>query len=314
MKIVFMGTPDFAARVLQELVESDCEIAAVYTRPDAPSGRGRLTGFSPVKQLAQQHQLRTVQPKSLRTSQIQDELKSLAPDIIIVAAYGLILPQAVLNMPRLGCVNIHASLLPRHRGAAPVAAAIAAGDRFSGISLMLMDSGIDTGAVYSRHAVPVFDYDTTGSLTGKLALIGSMALLDLLPELERGNIRPFPQPESGYEVTYAPMMNKSAGCIDWAQPAPVIWRRVRAFQPWPGAFSTWKGKNLKLLLTIPLEMATAAEPGTVVELPPGSAAEVGVVTGSGVLGLIALQLEGKRPATAADFRRGQRDFIGDILG
>ena len=311
MKIVFMGTPEFAASVLRELVERSYEVAAVYTRPDAPAGRGQMSGISPVKRLSEKHRLKTVQPKSLRTSEIQKELQALAPDIIIVAAYGLILPQLVLDMPRLGCLNVHASLLPRHRGAAPVAAAIIAGDSFTGISLMLMDSGIDTGAVYSRHAVPIFDYDTTGSLIKRLALVGGQALLDLLPRIERGTIRAMPQPAG--EDSYAPMLDKTAGHIDWRQSAPVIWRLVRALQPWPGAFSTWEGRNLKLLQTIPLDIHTAAKPGTVVELPPGKAAEVGVATGSGVLGLIKLQLEGKRPVNASDFRRGQRSFTGSIL-
>ncbi|MEN8614911.1 methionyl-tRNA formyltransferase [Dehalogenimonas sp. THU2] len=312
MKIVFMGTPEFAVPVLEALAGEGYKVAAVYTRRDAPSGRGKTLTASPVKQMAEQHGLTVIQPGTLRKPEAQAELRELEPDVIVVAAYGLILPQAVLDIPRLGCLNVHASLLPRHRGAAPIAAAIAAGDRFTGVSIMRMDAGIDTGAVYSRAMIPVFDWDTTGSLSGRLAIIGAMSLIDVLPQVERGTIDAVPQPVEG--STYAPMLAKEAGRIDWRQSADMIWRQSRAFQPWPGAYTAWQGKTLKLIETRPVDIDTKAEPGTVVQVPNAPAVPFGVATGGGVLGILSLQLEGKRPAAAAEFLRGQRDFIGSMLG
>jgi methionyl-tRNA formyltransferase len=264
MKIIFMGTPEFAAPVLQGLIDEGYDVAAVYTRPDAPAGRGRSLAASPVKQLAERHGLTVVQPRSLKKPEAQDELRKFAPDVIVVAAYGLILPQAVLDIPRLGCVNVHASLLPKHRGAAPISASILAGDVFTGVSIMRMDAGIDTGAVYSRAMIPILDWDTTGTLTGSLAIIGAMALIDVLPQIEKGTTEPVPQPAEG--SSYAPMLSKEAGRIDWSKSAIEIWRQVRAFQPWPGAYTTWEGKLVKLLETLPVAMVSDAPPGTVIEL------------------------------------------------
>ncbi|AKG54414.1 methionyl-tRNA formyltransferase [Dehalogenimonas sp. WBC-2] len=312
MKIVFMGTPEFAVPVLRCLIQEGYEIAAVYTRPDAPSGRGRLVAASPVKQLAQQHALNVIQPKSLRKVEVQQEIRQLAPEAIIVAAYGLILPQVVLDIPVLGCLNVHASLLPRHRGAAPISAAIANGDCFTGVSIMQMDAGIDTGAVYTRSMTPVFDWDTTASLSERLAAIGAMTLLDILPQIERRVITATPQPGAG--ASYAPMLSKEAGRINWQQPAPVIWRQTRALYPWPGAYTTWEGKSLKLVETKPLKFNHMTQSGTVVQIPATPAVPFGVATGDGVLGILALQLEGKRPVSAAEFLRGQRSFIGTVLG
>ena len=311
MKIVFMGTPDFAVPMLQGLIDEGYDIAAVYTRPDAPSGRGRALAASPVKLLAGRHGLTVVQPRSLKKLEAQEELARFAPDAIVVAAYGLILPQAVLDIPRLGCVNVHASLLPRHRGAAPITASILSGDEFTGVSIMRMDAGIDTGAVYSRSMIPIFDWDTAGTLSGRLAMIGAAALLDVLPQIERGSIEPVPQPAEG--ATYASMLSKEAGRIDWSKPAVELWRQVRAFQPWPGAFTTWEGKLIKLIETVPLADGSTAPPGTVFELS-GEASVAGVVTGDGVLGIKKLQLEGKKPVTAEEFFRGARGFIGAMLG
>ena len=311
MKIVFMGTPDFAAPVLRGLIDEGYDIAAVYTRPDAPAGRGRSLASSPVKLLAERHGLAVVQPGSLKKAEAQEELRRFAPDIIVVAAYGLILPQAVLDIPRLGCVNVHASLLPRHRGAAPITAAILAGDQFTGVSIMRMDAGIDTGAVYTRAMTPILDWDTAGTLSERLTVIGSMALLDVLPQIERGSIEAVPQPAEG--ATYASMLSKEAGRIDWSKPAVDLWRQARAFQPWPGAFTTWEGKLVKLIETVPLGAVSTATAGTVVELS-GEEAPFGVATGEGVLGIKKLQLEGKKPVTGGEFLRGARGFIGAVLG
>jgi methionyl-tRNA formyltransferase len=312
MKIVFLGTPEFAAPSLQGLIDEGYEIAAVYTRPDAPGGRGRALAASPVKLLAARYGLPVVQPRSLRKAEAQEELRRLTPDVIVVAAYGLILPQAALDIPRLGCVNVHASLLPRHRGAAPIAAAILAGDEFTGVSIMRLDADIDTGDVYSRSMVPIFEWDTAGTLSKRLAVVGAMALLDVLPQIERGSIPAMPQPDEG--ASYAPILSKEAGKIDWRKPATEIWRQARAFQPWPGAYTKWDGKLIKLIETTPIEMASSAHPGTVVELRSESSIPFGVATGNGVLGIRRLQLEGKRPAAAGEFLRGQRGFIGAVLG
>jgi len=310
MKIVFMGTPEFAAPVLRGLIDEGYDIAAVYTRPDAPAGRGRGLSVSPVKALAMQHGLPVVQPRSLRKIEVQEELGRLAPDVIVVAAYGLILPRAVLDVPRLGCINVHASLLPRHRGAAPISAAILSGDDFTGVSIMGMDAGIDTGSVYSRSMTPIFDWDTAGTLSKKLSLIGAQALLDVLPQIEKGTIETVPQPAEG--ASYAPMMTKEQGCIDWTKPAGDICRQVRAFQPWPGAYTNWEGKLLKFIEMAPIKKSSSDPPGTVVELS-GEVA-IGVVTGDGILGIKKLQLEGKKVVTAGEFLRGARGFVGVVLG
>jgi methionyl-tRNA formyltransferase len=310
MKIVFMGTPEFAAPVLRGLIDEGYDVAAVYTRPDAPAGRGRALAASPVKRLAESHGLTVVQPRSLKKAEAQDELRKFAPDVIVVAAYGLILPQAVLDIPRLGCVNVHASLLPKHRGAAPISAAILAGDAFTGVSIMRMDAGIDTGAVYSRLMIPILDWDTTGTLTERLSVIGVQALLAVLPQIEKGTIVAVPQPSEG--SSYAPMLSKEAGRIDWSKSAIEIWRQVRAFQPWPGAHTTWEGKLVKLLETAPIATKSNTSPGTVIEM--SGEAPVGIVTGDGVLGIKKLQLEGKKPVTAGEFLRGARGFIGAGLG
>jgi methionyl-tRNA formyltransferase len=309
MNIVFMGTPGFAVPSLQALIDEGFNIAAVYTRPDAPSGRGRTLAASRVKVLAERHGLTVVQPRSLRKQEAIEVLASLSPDIIVVAAYGLILPQAVLDIPRMGCVNVHASLLPEHRGAAPIAAAILSGDAFSGVSIMRMDVGIDTGAVYSRSMAPIFDWDTAGTLSDRLSIIGAMALLDVLPQIERGSIETAPQRTEG--ASYAPMLSKGAGRIDWLKPAVEIWRQVRAFQPWPGAYTTWDGKLIKLIETSPVAEVSNGTPGTVIEL--SGEASIGVATGHGVLAIKKLQLEGKKPVSAREFLRGARGFVGTVL-
>jgi methionyl-tRNA formyltransferase len=295
---------------LAGLIDEGYHVAAVYTRPDAPAGRGRSLAVSPVKQLADKLGLSVVQPRSLKKPEAQEELRKFAPDVIVVAAYGLILPQAVLDIPRLGSINVHASLLPKHRGAAPISAAILAGDGFTGVSIMHMDVGIDTGAVYSRSMIPILDRDTTGALTDRLSIIGAMALLDVLPQVKKGVIEAVPQLVEG--ASYSPMLSKEAGHIVWNKPALDIWRQVRAFQPWPGAYTTWEGKLLKLIETMPGVTESGAAPGTVIEMHGET--PIGVATCDGMLGVKTLQLEGKKPVTAGDFLRGARGFIGAVLG
>ena len=303
-----MGTPDFALPALAGLVDEGYNVVSVYTRPDARAGRGRNLLASPVKQLAEARGLRVIQPASLSSAEESVRLTELNPDIIVVAAYGLILPERVLAIPRLGCVNIHASLLPRYRGAAPIAAAVASGDRFSGVSIMQMDKGIDTGDVFTRAQTPVFDYDTTGSLTRRLAIIGAALLLDILPQITSGTVHAQPQPETN--ASYAPMMTKEYGVINWSETAEQIWRRIRAVQPWPGATTRYGDTTLKLLETVPLDIPNEGPAGTVVAVPAGSPAPWAVSTGKGLLGVLRLQSAGKRPVSGAEFLRGQRNVIG----
>lgn len=313
MRIVFMGTPEFSVTSLAHLVMERHTIAGVYTRQDRPSGRGRAVASSPVKTAALSLGLDVFQPASLRGPEVAAQLAAFRPEAIVVAAYGQLLPPGVLNIPPLGCVNIHPSLLPRHRGASPVAAAILAGDEFTGVSIMRMDVGLDTGPVFVRAQVPVFPADTTGSLTGKLARVSADLLLEVLAGLQKGNLTPMPQDNE--KATYTGSFSKKDGEIDWLKPADEIWRRVRAFSPWPGCFTRWQGKQLKIIQAVPLEQNTEFGPGAVVAIPGGAKQQpaFGIGAGRGVLGVLRLQLEGKQAVSSADFLRGYRQFIGSIL-
>ena len=242
------------------------------------------------------------------------ELASLHPDVIVVAAFGQILPRSVLDIPRCGCLNLHPSLLPRFRGASPVAAAILAGDEFTGVSIMLMDEGMDTGPILARAQIPISATDTTGLLTAKLSRIAAQLLLEVLPCWLRGELTPKPQSEA--EASYCHPISKEMGELDWHLPAVDIWRRVRAFHPWPGCYTRWQGRQLKIIEAVPLSSEGGAEVGQVVALVPsgvGVEPAFGIGTGEGVLGVLKVQLEGKRAMSAADFLRGQRDFIGALL-
>lgn len=309
-RVVFMGTPEFAVPSLAALLQEGYEVAGVLTREDQPAGRGRRVGESPVKQLAKAHELTIQQPHTLRTAAAQAELAALAADVMVVAAYGLILPQEVLDLPRFGCVNVHGSALPRWRGAAPIAAAILAGDVETGVSIMLMDAGVDTGPVLSAAYLPIGPRDTTDNLAGKLAEIGADLLLHTLRRWLRGELKPQPQPEEG--ATYAPRISKEEGQIRWSEPAVLIERRVRAYQPWPSAYTSWNGQQLKVL------QARAEPPATIGVLGPGTVIGgaqgiAGVVTGQGVLWLEEVQLAGKRPMPIEAFLRGARGFLGSKL-
>ena len=308
MRIVFMGTPEFAVPTLKHLVLNDYQVAAVYTRPDRPAGRGRGLASSPVKRLAKELALPVVHPVSLKETGAIAELDSFEPDVIVVAAFGQILPKSVLELPKFGCLNIHPSLLPRHRGVAPVAAAILAGDSFTGVSIMLMDEGLDTGPVVSMAQAAISDRDSTGSLTLKLSLIAAHLIQDVLPDWVRGGIKSKPQDEA--DATYSATIAKEDGEIDWHQPAVAIWRRVRAFHPWPGCYTRWRGKLLKIIEVEPLGREVKAVAGEVITLP---GVGLGVSTGDGVLRLLVMQLEGKRAMTSEEFLRGQRRFVGAVL-
>ncbi len=234
MRLIFAGTPDFAAAALKALIEAGHDIPLVLTQPDRPAGRGMKLKMSPVKELALAHGLAVAQPENLKTEVARQPILNAGADLMVVAAYGLILPQAVLDMPRLGCVNIHASLLPRWRGAAPIHRAIEAGDRETGITLMQMDKGLDTGAMLARAVVPILDSDTTGSLHDRLAELGAREIVALLPELETGRITATPQNDAF--ATYAAKIGKEDARLDWQLPARELDRRIRAFDPFPGAY------------------------------------------------------------------------------
>jgi methionyl-tRNA formyltransferase len=308
LRIVFMGSPAFAVPALERLITSPHEVVAVYTQPDRPAGRGRSLLAPPVKEVALRYGLPVEQPASLRTEEALDRLREYRPDIIVVCAFGQILTQAVLDIPPRQCLNIHFSLLPRHRGASPVAAAILAGDEFTGVSVQLVRVKLDTGPVLTRAAVPISNRDNTGTLAEKLSVIGADLLMEALTGWLRDEITPQPQNEA--EATYFAQIKKGDGEIDWTRPAPEIWRRVRAYYPWPGSYTVWRGKQMKIIEADVLPGEDAGETGEVLALPDG---DIGIATGDGILRMRRLQMEGKKIMAAAEFLRGQRGFIGSIL-
>ncbi len=307
-RLVFMGTPEFAVPILEALV-GPYQVLAVVTQPDQPSGRGQKVKSSPVKKIALAHELPVLQPPSLRRPEVIAELRKLAPEVIVVAAFGQILPPEVLAIPPHGCLNIHASLLPRYRGAAPIAAAILAGEEQTGVTLMLMDEGMDTGPILAQAGCPIEPQDTTGSLSVRLAHLGAELLLETLPRWLGGQI--VPQPQDHGRATYCRTITKKDGLIDWSLPAPALWLRVRAYHPWPGTYTYWQGKLLKIVRARPVALGPSGEkPGRVISLDGG----VAVVTGVDALLLEEIQLAGKKALAAQEFIRGQRNFIGSILG
>ena len=310
MRIVFMGSPRLSVPSLEQLLINKYEVVAVYTQPDRPAGRGRGLAASPVKEAALGWGLKVVQPESLRTAEALAQLADFKPDSIVVCAFGQILPQAVLDIPPYQCVNVHFSLLPRHRGASPVAAAILAGDEFAGVSIQLVRKKLDTGPILAAAAVAISPLDNTGTLSEKLSIMGAHMLQEALTGWVRGEIKPRPQDETG--ATYFGQVKKGEGEIDWKQPAVAIWRRVRAFYPWPGCFTYWRGKQLKINEAIVLPGEGVTEAGRVVALADGETG-LGITTGDGVLGVLRIQYEGKKAMSAAEFSRGQRDFIGAVL-
>ena len=307
--LIFMGSPQFAVPTLEALAR-DYTILAVFTQPDKPAGRGQQLTAVPVKQWAIAHNVPVYQPKSFRKEPPAiDMLRALKPDVIVVAAYGLILPQAVLDVPPFGCLNVHGSILPRHRGAAPITSAILAGDAETGITIMKMDAGLDTGPMLSVAREAIRPDDTTASLTERMSHLGAQLMADTLPKYLAGEIVPQPQPEEG--VTYSPKINKADAQIDWHKPAIEIERMVRAYIPWPGTQTMWDGALLKILRAQVMEGKRDGEIGRVVKLDDGS---IGVVTGEGALVLKEIQLAGRKALKAEDFVRGQPGFVGAVLG
>ncbi len=312
-RIVFMGTPEFAVPTLQALHDHGpalgWAVTAVVTQPDRPAGRGKQLVAGPVKQLAQHLDLPVQQPISLRKQpDALPNLAALAPDLLVVAAYGLILPKAVLELPTFGCINVHASLLPAYRGASPIAAAILDGSAATGVSIMLMDEGMDTGPVLAQAMQSIRTGETTASLSERLATQGAALLLDTLPRWLAGEIAPIPQAQLPGEPSICRLIKKEQGAIDWTQPAAVIERMTRAYDPWPTAYTTWRGQPFKIRHAAVVEGRAA--PGQVVATADGPA----VGTGAGRLLLHTVQPAGKRSLDVRSFLNGAPDFVGSVLG
>jgi methionyl-tRNA formyltransferase len=310
VRTVFMGTPQFAVPMLESLVTSTCQVVAVYTQPDRPAGRGHRVAVCPVKKAALARGLPVIQRQSLKPREAVEELAGFQPDLIVVAAYALILRAEVLALPAFGCLNVHFSLLPRHRGAAPVASAILCGDETTGVTIILMDSGMDTGQIVAQEQVRVSPEDTTESLSFRLADAGAVLLLKALPGWLGGELKPQTQDES--RATYSRPIAAKDGEIDWSLSAIDLWRRVRAYSPWPGSYTWWQGRRLKIHEAFPVEGSIGGEPGKVIALAEPAGA--GVITGDGILHLVRVQVEGRQRMSADDFVRGQRDFVGSVLG
>ena len=296
LRIVYAGTPDFAVPALDALRAAGHDVVAVYTQPDRPAGRGQSVTASPIRQRAAELGLPVEQPVTLRSEEAVARLRSYAADLMVVAAYGLILPPAVLEAPRLGCWNIHASLLPRWRGAAPIQRAILAGDAGTGITIMQMDAGLDTGPMLLVRPLPIGAREDAGALHDRLAALGAEAIVSAIDEWQAGRRVPVPQPSDG--ATYAPKIRKEEARIDWTAPAPAVDRLVRAFNPWPVAETRWQDRQLRVWAAEPVAAAHGAEPGQVLEASGG---RIVVAAGEGALNLTRVQLAGRRAMTAAEF-------------
>ncbi|MEZ5453609.1 MAG: methionyl-tRNA formyltransferase [Thiothrix sp.] len=305
LKIVYAGTPDFAVPALQALLASRHQVVAVYCQPDRPSGRGRKLSFGPVKQVAVEAGIPVEQPLSLKPAEEQDKLRAYAPDVMIVAAYGLILPQAVLDIPRFGCLNIHGSLLPRWRGAAPIQRAIQTGDKETGVTIMQMAAGLDTGDMLYKAVCPITAQDGGQSIHDKLAAMGAEALLHTLDLLCAGKLQPEPQDDA--LANYAHKLNKAEAEIDWTQPASVIDRTIRAFDAWPTAYTLYDGKPLRLFAScLGGREQEGVSPGTVIA---ESREGIDIATGDGVVRILSLQLPGGKRLSAEQFLNG-RSLLG----
>ncbi|MCK0162657.1 methionyl-tRNA formyltransferase [Marinobacter sp. S6332] len=304
MRLVFAGTPDFAATALSALLGTHHTLVGVYSQPDRPAGRGRKLQPSPVKQVALDNGIPVFQPESLKTPEAQQELANLQPDVMIVAAYGLILPEAVLAIPVHGCLNIHASLLPRWRGAAPIQRAIAAGDENTGITIMQMDKGLDTGDMLLKSATAIESNDTGGSLHDRLAQMGGQALLNALELLEKGKLQG--EAQSDEQACYAHKLSKEEGHIDWTQSAQNIERLIRAFNPWPGTYTDLEQQRLRIHEATATDEQSQNPPGTVIRREREG---IDIACGTGTLRITRLQLPGFRAQSVNDLINGGKQLL-----
>lgn len=309
MKVLFMGTPDFAAGVLESIYEAGHEIVAVVTQPDKPKGRGKEMAMSAVKEYALSKNLCILQPVRIKAEEAVETLREYDADIFVVAAFGQILSKEILDMPRFGCINVHASLLPKYRGASPIQWSIMCGEEETGVTIMQMDEGLDTGAMLTRVVVPITSEDTGESLFNKLAVAGAKLCVDTLTEIEKGNINPVPQDEES--VTYAKLLTKQMGEIDFSKKSIEIERLIRAFTPWPGTYTHLNGKTLKIQKAFCDEKNFDREDGEIVSV---TSDEIVISCGEGCLKVTELQLEGKKRMSAHDFLLGYKIAEGTMLG
>lgn len=309
MRIVFMGTPDFAAGSLKALLASEHEVAAVVTQPDKPRGRGKAVQFPPVKEEAVGAGIPVYQPARVRDPEFVEELRALKPDVIVVVAFGQLIPQAILDLPKYGCVNVHASLLPKYRGAAPIQWAVIDGEPVSGVTTMQMDAGLDTGDILLQREVELAPDETGGSLFDKLRDVGAELLLETLKGLKEGTITPQPQPETS-PTAYASMLTRQMGQIDWSRSAAQLERLVRGLAPWPGTCTRLHGKTLKIWRAHVESGPGGAEPGTVAAVLKN---KILVQTGDGLLAIDELQPEGKKRMESAAFLLGYRLQAGERM-
>jgi methionyl-tRNA formyltransferase len=316
VNIIFMGTPEFAVPSLRVLLEEGYQVTAVVTQPDRPKGRKRVLTPTPVKVEAELHGIPVLQPEKLRQSDSVEALRALRPDLIVTAAYGQILPKSVLELPKHGCINIHASLLPKYRGGAPIHYAVMRGESETGVTIMYMAEGLDTGDMISKVTLPIEDTDTTGTLFEKLSISGAELLRRTLPDLLAGRIQAIPQKDE--EAIYSPNIKREDEWIDWSRPAAVIFNQIRGLNPFPGAYTSWNGENMKVWSSklpfskLPIDgNQSAVEPGTVIS---SSVEGIKVATGDGTLMLTQIQPAGKKAMDAAQFLRGSQMADGTVLG
>lgn len=308
MKVIFMGTPDFAVGTLEAIIEAGHEVSLVVTQPDKPKGRGKAMQFPPVKECAVAHNIPVFQPVKIRQPECIEELRKYEADIIIVVAFGQILPKEILEMPKYGCFNVHASLLPKYRGAAPIQWVIIDGEKESGVTIMQMNEGLDTGDMLLKVVVPIEEKETGGSYHDKLSEAGAKLCVEAMKQAEAGTLQPEKQDDS--LSCYAKMLDKSLGSIDWTQEAVVIERLVRGLNPWPSAYSHLHGKTLKIWSADVLDKEYHGVPGQVAEITKDALV---IQTGKGALAVKELQLEGKKRMAAGDFLRGYQVESGTIL-
>lgn len=314
MRVVFMGSPEFALPTLRRLIESEHEVACVVTQPDRPAGRGRTLKPPPAKELALEHGLPVLQPERVNAREALAEVRALAPDALIIAAYGQILKQPLLDIPTRGALNVHASLLPKYRGAAPAASAILAGENETGVTILEVVLALDAGPIVAQRRLPIEPQDTTGTLNETLSVLGAELLIDVLPAWERGDLTP--QPQDDTQATYAPSIHRDDAVIDWTLPAVDVWRRVRAYSPWPVATTTVDGEALRIWEAWPLDDEPDAPPGTIVTLSGGAPASAGfaVRCERGTLAIVRAQRAGRRAMTGEELLRGLPRLLSKRLG